>query len=91
MYFLSDRLTAHRFLRVNFFLEGFPDPQFTWARSSTDLRARQPAYLIFERLHTETEMGRAVDALPDHPLIRSLLEPYVLDRQIEDFTLYRRR
>ena len=91
VYFLSDRLTAHRFLRVNFFLEGFPDPQFTLSAVVEDLRARQPAYLIFERLHSESEMGRAADALPESPLIRSLLEPYALDRQIEDFTLYRRK
>ncbi len=91
VYFLSDRLTTHRFLRVNFFLEGFPDPRFTLGAVVEDLRARQPAYLIFERLHSETEMGRAVDALPENPLIRSLLETYVLDSQIEDFTLYRRR
>ena len=92
LYFLSDRLTAHRFLRVNFFVpDGFPNPQFTLSAVVDDLRARQPAYLIFERLHSETDMGRAVDALPEHPLIRSLLEGYVLDQQIEDFTLYRRR
>ena len=92
LYFLSDRLTAHRFLRVNFYVpDGFPDPRFTLAGVVEDLRARQPAYLIFERLHSETEMGRAVDALPQHPLIRSLLDTYVLDGQIEDFTLYRRR
>jgi branched-subunit amino acid transport protein len=92
IYFLADRLTAHRFLRVNFYVpDGFPDPRFTLGSVVEDLRARQPAYLIFERLHSETEMGRAADALPDHPLIRSLLEAYALDRQIEDFTLYRRR
>ena len=92
LYFLSDRLTAHRFLRVNFYVpDGFPDPRFTLGGVVEDLRARQPAYLIFERLHSQTEMGRAVDALPEHPLIRSLLDTYVLDGQIEDFTLYRRR
>jgi 4-amino-4-deoxy-L-arabinose transferase-like glycosyltransferase len=92
LYFLADRLTAHRFLRVNFFVpDGFPDPRFTLGAVVEDLRARQPAYLIFERLHSETAMGRAVDALPEDPLIQSLLESYVLDRQIEDFTLYRRR
>jgi hypothetical protein len=92
VYFLADRLTAHRFLRVNFFVpDGFPNPQFTLGAVVDDLRARRPTYLIFERLHSETDMGRAVDALPEHPLIRSLLEPYVLESQIEDFTLYRRR
>ena len=92
LYFLADRLTAHRFLRVNFFVpDGFPDPRFTLGAVVEDLRARQPAYLIFERLHSETAMGRAVDALPEDPLIQSLLASYVLDRQIEDFTLYRRR
>jgi hypothetical protein len=92
IYFLADRLTAHRFLRVNFFVpDNFPDPRFTLGAVVEDLRARQPAYLIFERLHSDSDMGRAADALPEHPLIRSLLETYVLDRQIEDFTLYRHR
>jgi branched-subunit amino acid transport protein len=92
VYFLSDRLTAHRFLRVNFFVPGeFPDPKFTLEAVVEDLRERRPAYLIFERLHSDSDMGRAADALPEHPLMRSLLESYTLEVTIEDFTLYRRR
>jgi hypothetical protein len=92
VYFLADRLTAHRFLRVNFFVpDGFPDPQFTLGAVVEDLRARRPVYLIFEQLHSGSDMGRAVDALPEHPLIRSLLENYALEVRIEDFTLYRSR
>jgi len=92
VYFRADRLTAHRFLRVNFYVPAaFPDPEFTLERVVQDLGARQPAYLIFEELHSESEMGLAVDALPGHPLIRSLLANYEFDTRIEDFTLYRRR
>jgi len=92
IYFLSDRLTAHRFLRVNFFVpDAFPDPRFTLPAVVKDLAVRQPAYLIFEQLHSDSEMGRAVDALQDHPLIRTLLAGYVKETTIEDFTLYRRR
>jgi hypothetical protein len=92
VYFLTDRLTAHRFLRVNFYVpDAFPDPQFTLGAVVGDLRARLPTYLIFEQLHSESAMGVAVDALPEHPLIRTLLEQYELDTRIEDFTLYRRR
>jgi hypothetical protein len=92
VYFLADRLTAHRFLRVNFFVpDGFPDERFTLSAVVADLHARPPAYLIFERLHSDTEMGRAVDALPDQPLLQSLLGAYALETVIEDFTLYRRR
>jgi hypothetical protein len=92
VYFLTDRLTAHRFLRVNFYVpDAFPNPQFTLGAVVADLSARPPTYLIFEQLHSESAMGIAVDALQDHPLIRSLLEQYVLDTRIEDFTLYRRR
>lgn len=92
VYFLSQRLTAHRFLRVNFFVpDGFPDPRFTLGAVVDDLGARRPVYLIFERLHSESDMGRAVDALPDHPLIQGLLSEYDLETRIEDFTVYRRR
>ena len=92
VYFLSDRLTAHRFLRVNFFVPGeFPDPRFKLDAVVEDLRQRRPVYLIFERLHSDSDMGRAADALPEHPLVKSLLESYTLETTIEDFTLYRRR
>jgi len=94
VYFQSDRLTAHRFLRVNFFVPGeFPDPVFTLAAVVRDLEARKPRYLIFETLHatSDPKVARAVDALPEQPMIRRLLTAYDLDTRIEDFTLYRLR
>ena len=49
VYFASDRLTAHRFLRVNFFVDDrFPDPRFRLDAVVRDLAARRPRYLIFE-------------------------------------------
>jgi hypothetical protein len=91
VYFLAERLTVHRFLRVNFFLEGFPDPRFTLGAVTADLRARRPVYVMFERLHSESAMARQVDALQEDPLVRALLENYALETRIEDFTLYRLR
>jgi hypothetical protein len=90
VYFLSDRLTAHRFLRVNFFVPSeFPNPAFTLDAVVADLEARRPKYLIFERLHSSSEMGRLVDSLLLRDEIQRLLEPYRLDARIEDFSLYR--
>jgi Dolichyl-phosphate-mannose-protein mannosyltransferase len=91
VYFLADRLTAHRFLRVNFFVETyFPDPEFRLAAVTRELAERRPVYLIFERLNSSSEMGRTVDALQENPLVRDLLRGYRRETQIEDFTLYRR-
>jgi hypothetical protein len=91
VYFASDRLTAHRFLRVNFFVETtFPDPSFRLGSVLSDLAVSRPRYLIFERLHTGTPMANAVDALPQEPSVQALLRSYHLDTRIEDFTLYRR-
>jgi hypothetical protein len=93
VYFNADRLAAHRFLRVNFFVPAvFPDPRFRLERVVDDLAARRPAYLIFETLHTsaDAEMAKAVDALVQHPDIVRLLQGYRRETQIEDFTLYRR-
>jgi Dolichyl-phosphate-mannose-protein mannosyltransferase len=90
VYFLSDRLTAHRFLRVNFFVPSeFPDADFTLAAVVSDLASRRPRYLIFEALHSSSEMGRMVDSLQSRDEIKQLLEPYRLDATIEDFSLYR--
>jgi 4-amino-4-deoxy-L-arabinose transferase-like glycosyltransferase len=90
VYFLSDRLTAHRFLRVNFFVPSeFPNPDFTLEAVTADLRARRPRYVIFEALHSSSEMGRMVDSLPSREEIKRLLEPYQLEATIEDFSLYR--
>lgn len=92
IYFLSDRLTAHRFLRVNFFVAtDFPDPQFRLEPVTRDLAERRPRYLIFERLHGTSEMAKAVDHLLDDPAIARLLSDYRLETRIEDFTLFRRR
>lgn len=91
VYFLSDRLTAHRFLRVNFFVAtDFPDPRFRLEPVASDLAARRPRYIILERLHSTSEMARAVDDLPSNPIVVEMLAGYRLDTQIEDFTLYRR-
>jgi hypothetical protein len=91
VYFLSDRLTAHRFLRVNFFVAtDFPDPRFRLEPVAAELAERQPRYIILERLNSSSEMGRAVDALPSHPAVIKMLERYRRETQIEDFTLYRR-
>jgi len=92
VYFLADRLPAHRFLRVNFFVAiDFPDPAFRLEAVVRDLEAQRPAMLIFERLHSGSDMGLAVDALGETPEIRRLLGVYVLETTIEDFTVYRRR
>jgi hypothetical protein len=91
VYFLADRLPAHRFLRVNFFVETyFPNPAFRLASVTRELAERRPVYLIFERLNSPSEMGRTVDALQENPLVRDLLKGYRLETRIEDFTLYRR-
>ncbi len=90
VYFLADRLTAHRFLRVNFFVPAeFPDPHFRLDAVVDDLAASRPRYLIFERLHSASDMGKAVDALQADPEIVRLLSAYRLETTIEDFTLYR--
>lgn len=90
VYFAADRLTAHRFLRVNFFVEtDFPDPRFRLDAVVAELRAARPRYLIFEQLHSTSAMARAADALPDSPAVRDLLDDYELENRIEDFTVYR--
>ena len=95
IYFEADRLTAHRFLRVNFFVPTeFPDPRFTLEAVIADLETRRPRYLIFETLNAVSprgaEMARAVDALEENPILADLLSGYRLEQRIEDFTLYRR-
>ena len=91
VYFGSDRLTAHRFLRVNFFVDtDFPDPHFRLESVLADLAAARPSYIIFERLHGQSAMAKSADALPDRPRVQALLSGYRLETQIEDFTLYRR-
>jgi len=89
VYFASDRLPAHRFLRVNFFVETyFPDPAFRLDAVTRELAAHPPRYLIFERLNSTSEMGKTVDALPQDPAVVRLLSRYRFETQIEDFTLF---
>ena len=92
VYFHADRLTAHRFLWVNFFVpEGFPDPAFRLEAVARGLAARRPRYIVFERLNAASEMGKSVDSLvASDPHIARLLDAYRLETRIEDFTLYRR-
>jgi hypothetical protein len=92
VYFGADRLTAHRFLRVNFFVAtDFPDRRFRLDAVVDELAVSRPRYLIFERLHSASEMGKAVDRLLEEPSVRKVLTGYRLEKQIEDFTLFRRR
>lgn len=91
VYFLSDRLTAHRFLRVNFFIDtDFPDPEFRLEPVLAGLAVSRPRYIIFEQLHGQSTMAKSADALPDDPRVLDLLKNYHLETRIEDFTLYRR-
>jgi 4-amino-4-deoxy-L-arabinose transferase-like glycosyltransferase len=92
VYFLADRLAAHRFLRVNFFVAtDFPDPRFTLPAVAADLAARRPRYLVFERLHStsDAQVARMVDGLPWNPDLAGLLAAYRFETQIEDFAVYR--
>jgi hypothetical protein len=93
VYFAAGRLTSHRFLRVNFFVETeFPNPDFRLDAVTRQLAERKPRYLIFEQLHVSSlpEMARTVDNLPQDPMVAALLAGYRLETTIEDFTLYRR-
>ena len=91
VYFATDRLTAHRFMRVNEFVQSdFPDPRFQLPAVTAELAARRPVYLIFEKLHSSTPLGQAVDRLEQQPDVLRLLDGYRLETRIEDFTVYRR-
>ena len=92
VYFAADRLTAHRFLRVNFFVAtDFPDQRFRLHAVIDELATRRPRYLIFEQLHSTSDMAKTVDALVQDPAIIRLLSAYQFEQKIEDFTLYRLR
>jgi len=94
VYYLADRLPAHRFLRVNFFVPStFPDPAFSLEAVVNHLSAQPPRYLIFETLHQSKDelMANAVDSLPEDARLAPLLAGYDLETRLEDFTLYRRR
>jgi hypothetical protein len=94
VYFAADRLPAQRFLRITAFLPPtLPDPGFARATVLDELERARPVYLIFEQLHRTSapEVAMSVDSLPQDPDVARLLESYVLEARIEDFTLYRRR
>jgi hypothetical protein len=91
VYFAADRLTAHRFLRVNFFVPtDFPDPAFTLEAVASELVVRLPRYLIFENLHTAAGVGELSKRLPEAPELAALMQHYAREVVIEDFSLYRR-
>src|SRR4051812_31017434 len=76
VYFLSDRLSAHRFLRVNFFVPSeFPNHGFPLEGVAVQLAPRRPGYLFFEQRRSSSEMGPLVDALPSRDEVKRLLEP----------------
>ena len=92
IYFATDRLMAHRFLRVNEFVPtAFPAPEFDLAAVARELATRRPVYLIFERLPSGTPMADDVNHLPQAPELSPLLQSYQWETQIEDYALYRRR
>ena len=91
LYFLADRLPAHRFLRANFFATTeFPNAAFRVEAVVQDLRRARPVYILFERLRSAAEWARIIDALPERPVVAELLSGYKLEATIEDFTVYRR-
>ena len=90
VYFLANRLGAHRFLRVNFFYPPeFDRPGFNVEAVTRDLAERRPRYVIFENLHMASGIGRAVSGVAHDPHVLTLLEEYELEATIEDFTIYR--
>ncbi|HET9268209.1 MAG TPA: glycosyltransferase family 39 protein [Vicinamibacterales bacterium] len=91
LYFLADRLPAHRFLRANFFATTeFPNAAFRVESVVQNLRQARPAYVVFERLRSAAEWARIIDALPQRAEVAELLSGYKLEATIEDFTVYRR-
>jgi hypothetical protein len=91
VYFLADRLPAHRFLRANFFATTeFPNAAFRVEAVVQDLRRTRPVYILFERLKSAAEWSRIIDALPERAEVAELLSGYRLEATIEDFTVYRR-
>ncbi len=91
LYFLADRLPAHRFLRANFFATTeFPNAAFRVEAVVQDLKRARPTYILFERLKSAAEWARIIDALPERAEVAELLSGYKLETTIEDFTVYRR-
>ncbi len=91
VYFLADRLSAHRFLRVNFFINGpIVDPPFRLDAVVEDLLRTRPVYLVFEQLNSNSAWARVIDALREEADVVRLLSGFRLETTIEDFTVYRR-
>lgn len=91
LYFLADRMPAHRFLRANFFATTeFPNAAFRVDAVVQDLKRARPVYLLFERLKSAAEWARIIDALPERAEVAELLSGYKLEAQVEDFAIYRR-
>ena len=91
VYFSADRPIAQRFMRANYFmLIAYPDARFTLAAVARELAAARPRYIVFERLHSRSVFGQAVDALQARPEVVDLLKGYRREAVIEDFTLFRR-
>jgi hypothetical protein len=91
VYFTADRLAAQRFLRVNYFIPGsYPDPAYRLDAVVRDLDSSRPALIVFERLHSNSELGRITDGLQQNPVVVPLLASYRFQTQIEDFAVYGR-
>lgn len=91
VYFETGTLTAHRFLRVNFYVPSlFPHPDFRLEAVARDLAQAPPRYLVFENLHNAPAVGELSQRLPQAPELAELMRHYTRDAVIEDFSVYRR-
>lgn len=91
VYFETDTLAAHRFLRVNFYVPSlFPHPDFRLGAVARDLAKAPPRFLIFENLHRAPAVGELSQRLPESPELADLMRHYARETVIEDFTVYRR-
>lgn len=91
VYFETRTLTAHRFLRLNFYVPSlFPHPDFRLEAVARDLAQAPPRYLVFENLHSSPAVGELSQRLPQAPELADLMRQYTRDVVIEDFSVYRR-
>jgi hypothetical protein len=91
VYFETKTLSAHRFLRLNFYVPAlFPHPDFRLDAVARDLATAPPRYLVFENLHRSPAVGELSQRLPQAPALAGLMRHYVRDAVIEDFSVYRR-
>ena len=93
VYFLADRLTAHRFLRVNFFATTeFPNPAFRVEAVVQDLRRARAGLHPLRASEVRRRVGSHHRcAAPSARTSAALLSGYRLETTIEDFTGPRRR